>query len=353
MTLEEHIDDIRKGLKDGTFKDENDVCEFIVKRLLQALDWNIYDRGVVIREYPVKSGENSGRADFALFHPPSAPSIFPKILIEVKRVGRIDASAEEQLFRYAYHKGVPVLILTDGKGWHFFYGTGEGSYDERRVCVINLEEMDSGKNAELLRRYLKYRSVCAGEAREAIIADHHTVVRQQRITNALPEAWTALIEEADELLRDVVADKVRELCGDEPSHDQVLDFLSNLESRQTPERLIAQTQRTPSSGSGSASSGSGQKPLLRFTRLDVTINGETIAKPNGTDTFVEVIKRLGIDRLYNLGVDWVTISEPSRKHRKIGRYYITTHGDTKTLKRRLEKAASGLEVQLTVKTVPK
>ncbi len=342
MTLEEHIDEIRKGLKDGTFRDENDVCEFIVKRLFQALDWNIYNRQVFIREYPV----NSGRVDFALFHPPSAP----KILVEVKRVGKINAGAEEQLFSYAYHNGVPVLILTDGKEWHFFYGPGEGSYDERRVRIINLEEMDNGESAELLHRYLKYESVCTGEAREAIVTDHLAVVRQQRIANALPKAWTALVEEADELLRDVVAEKVKELCGDEPAAHQVLDFLKSLESRQASGSTITQTQRAPSSGSGVTASGSGR---LQLTRLEVTMNGETIAERNGTDTFVKVLERLGLDHVYNLGVSWVTISQPSQKHRIVGKYYIITLGSTKTLKRRLEKAASGLEVQLTVKTVSK
>ena len=343
MTLEEHIDDIRKGLKDGTFRDENDVCEFIVKRLFQALDWNIYNRQVFIREYPV----NSGRVDFALFHPPSAP----KILVEVKRVGNINAGAEEQLFSYAYHNGVPVLILTDGKEWHFFYGPGEGSYDERRVRIINLEEMDNGESAELLHRYLKYESVCTGEAREAIVTDHLAVVRQQRIANALPKAWTALVEEADELLRDVVAEKVRELCGDEPSADQVLDFLKNLEGKRANTGPIAGTQGALFNESGGTSSGSDRKPL---TRLDVTMNGETIAEHNGTDTFAKIIsERLGVERIYNLGVSWITTSQPKRTFRQFGKYYVSMVGDTETLKKRLENAASRLGVQLTIKIVPK
>lgn len=342
MTLEVHIDVIRTELRDGIFKDEDDVCEFIVKRLLQALGWDIFNRQVFIREYSV----NSGRVDFALFHPPSAP----KILIEVKRIGKIDASAEEQLFSYAYHNGVPVLILTDGKKWHFFYGTGEGSYDERRVRLIDLEEMDSGKSAELFRRYLDYQSVCAGEAKEAIVADHHAVVRQQRITNAFPEAWAALVEEADELLRDVVAEKVGELCGDEPSPDQVLDFLRSLESRQTSRSHSVRAKRASSDRRNSTSIGSSRKSP---TRLKVKMNGETIAERNGSTTFVEVIKRLGVERVYNLNVSWVTTSEPSRMHREVGRYYIITHGSTEELQNRIEKAASELGDQLTVEKIPK
>ena len=343
MTLEAHIDKIRKGLSDGIYIDEADVCESIVAWLLmEDLSWPSGEPGIIKRQYPA----GTGKVDFALCYPP----LKPKILVEVKRVGQIDVSAEEQLFRYAFDKGVPVLVLTDGKKWHFFYGTGEGSYDERRVRIIDLEELNSRESAELLRRYLEYESVCSGKVRQAIEADHRAVARHQRITNALPEAWAALVQEANELLLGVVTEKVRELCGDEPSAHQVLDFLKNLESRPTSESLITRTQRTPSGGSESTSSGSGR---LRLTRLEVTMNGETIAERYGTDTFVEVIKRLGIERVYDLDVSWVATSEPSQKHRRVRRFYIVTLGSTKTLKKRLEKAASGLRVQLTIRIVPR
>ena len=314
MALEEHIDDIRKGLKDGTFKDENDVCEFIVKRLLQALDWNIYDRGVVIREYPVKSEENSGRADFALFHPPSAPSIFPKILIEVKRVGRIDTSAEDQLLRYAFNKGVSVLILTDGREWHFVYTPGAGPFNERIVCTIDLEKMDSEKCAELFRKYLRYESVCKGKARQAIEAAYHNVEKHRQMKEILPKAWNELVQQARESLINIVTEKVKELCGDEPAAHQVLDFLKSLESRQASGSTITQTQRAPSNGSGVTASGSGRKPP---TRLVVTMNGETVAERNGTDTYFKILERLGVDCVYKLGVKWIGTSALTERIEKL------------------------------------
>ena len=343
MTLEAHIDKIRKGLSDGIYIDEADVCESIVAWLLmEDLSWPSGEPGIIKRQYPA----GTGKVDFALCYPP----LKPKILVEVKRVGQIDVSAEEQLFRYAFDKGVPVLVLTDGKKWHFFYGTGEGSYDERRVRIIDLEEINSRESAELLRRYLEYESVCSGKVRQAIEADHRAVARQQRITNALPEAWAALVQEANELLLGVVTKKVRELCGDEPSANQVLDFIKSLKRRQTHENRISQTQGGPSHGSEDTSSGSGRK---QPTRLDVTMNGEIISEPIATGTFVEVIRRLGVNRVYNLNFPWITPSKPQQKSRQIGNYHVRTTYSTKSFKRKLERIASRLGVQLTIKIVPK
>ena len=116
MTLKEHIDDICNNLVKQVFTSEALVSEGIVRRLLDALGWPRFNPQVVIPEYPVEGG----RVDFALCHPPSKPLVF----IEVKQVGKIEG-AEKQLFEYAFHKGVPVVILTDGKEWYFSTQAGK------------------------------------------------------------------------------------------------------------------------------------------------------------------------------------------------------------------------------------
>jgi predicted type IV restriction endonuclease len=50
----------------------------------------------------------------------------------VKQVGQSDR-AERQLFEYAFHDGVPMAILTDGREWNFFLPGEQGDYGERRV----------------------------------------------------------------------------------------------------------------------------------------------------------------------------------------------------------------------------
>ena len=112
MDLADDIDDIRARIRSGGFTNEASVSQGIVLRLLHALQWPQYNTQVVYPEYPL---EGSLRVDFALCHPPGKPIGF----IEVKKIGQSDG-AERQLFEYAFHKGVPLAILTDGREWNVF-----------------------------------------------------------------------------------------------------------------------------------------------------------------------------------------------------------------------------------------
>ena len=95
-TLAAEIDAIRTGLEHGRYSNEAAVSQGIVSTLLSGLGWKTSDTTVVYPEY----GIDTGRVDYALCHPP----LTPIVLIEVKRVGKIDG-AEEQLFSYAFHQG--------------------------------------------------------------------------------------------------------------------------------------------------------------------------------------------------------------------------------------------------------
>jgi len=115
--VKEDLLDIRAGIATGRYVNETTVSQGIVQRLLHSLGWPVYDTEVVAPEYSL-SGR---RADYALCHPPREPVI----LVEVKQVGQ-SKGADRQLFEYAFHKGVPMAILTDGQEWNFFLPTEQG-----------------------------------------------------------------------------------------------------------------------------------------------------------------------------------------------------------------------------------
>ncbi len=346
MTLKEHIDDIRKGLETGQYGNEAAVSLGILLRLLGALGWPTYDTQVVIPEYGVKGT----RVDFALCHPPSKPCVF----IEVKKVGNIDG-AEQQLFEYAFHEGVPIAILTDGRKWRFFHPTAQGNYGERKVCELNLSEGNSEENTKCFKRYLNYEAIQTGEAIEAVKADYEKVVQQRQVATRLPEAWSKLVEEADEFLLHAVAEKTESLCGYKPTDEQVLDFLKDLERKTELDR------RGPSSPSGqptqSRARGTQNTPQKR---LVVTMsNGEVIDHNTAATTFAEVIEKLGIERVRDLKhkvgrLPLISTSkDPILGQRKSGRYYIMTNTNTKKKKAILEKIASELDERLKVEIVEK
>ncbi len=219
MTLIEHIDDIRNHLKEGAFTNEAAVSKDIVLRLLGVLKWETYTPKVIMQEYPVEGR----RVDFALCHPKAKPVIF----IEVKQVGNIDG-AEKQLFEYAFHKGVPILVLTDGQKWRFFHPVGLGNYKDRLVHELDFITENSEEIANRLSRYLNYDSVRVGEAFKVIAADYQNIVDEREIQKGLTKAWNSLLSKSDERLLKIMIEKTTEICGKRPTPEHVVTFLQNL-----------------------------------------------------------------------------------------------------------------------------
>ncbi len=79
--------------------------------------------------------------------------------------------------------------------------------------------------AARLNRYLHYDAIVSGAAIEAAREDYRNVSRDRQMKSTLPKAWTRLLEEEDELLIELVADRVESLCGYKPDPDTVARFL--------------------------------------------------------------------------------------------------------------------------------
>lgn len=216
--MKEHLLHIQENIRAGLFINEAAVSQGIVLRILQVLGWPIFDSRVVSPEY----GVEGRRVDFALCHPPSKPLVF----IEVKQVGQSEG-ADRQLFEYAFHLGVPMAVLTDGQEWHFYLPGEQGLYQERRVYKLDLLERNVEECETRLKRYLDYQALCSGKALEEARRDYQGVSKDRQITLTLPTAWAKLMGEPDELLIELVADKVESLCGYKPDPDAVASFLTN------------------------------------------------------------------------------------------------------------------------------
>ena len=221
MELKEHIDDIRNRLEQKLFPNETAVRQGIVDRLLNALGWQTLDTQRVFPEYPI----DGGRVDYALCHPPGKPIV----LIEVKRVGKIEG-AEKQLFEYAFHEGALILILTDGQRWRFFHPSGAGSYQERLVRELDLIADGSEESSECLFKYLMYTAVQAGIAGQVIAEDYQEILQHREVHRHLPEAWENLLSGTSgnsEFLIEAVQSETHRLCGNRPTYEQVLAFLDD------------------------------------------------------------------------------------------------------------------------------
>lgn len=193
-------------------------------RLLSTLGWDTYDTELVIPEYSIQGR----RVDFALCHPRKKPLVF----IEVKQVGHAEG-AEQQLFEYAFHQGIPLAILTDGQEWHFFLPGEQGQYQERRVYKLDIVERDIDESCNRFNRYLDHSRIIDGSAINSARDDYRNVSKQREIKDTLPIAWSKLIDEKEEILLELLSDKVESLCGYKPELDLVEKFFENISDYKT------------------------------------------------------------------------------------------------------------------------
>ena len=209
------VREIQSRLKTGQFANEASVSQGAVLPILQALEWPIFDAQVVCPEYTLENR----RVDYALCHQVRRPEVF----IEVKQVGQSEG-ADRQLFEYAFHAGVPLAILTTGQEWHFYLPAEQGTYQERRIYKLDLLERTPEECASRLIRYLSSERVAGGESLAAAREDYKGLAREREISETLPTAWRRLVEEQDDLLIELVATKVEEICGYKPDSETVARF---------------------------------------------------------------------------------------------------------------------------------
>lgn len=217
--MQDLLDRVRERLADGAYINEAAVSHGILVPLLQRLGWDCSDPDQVIPEY--SSGR--GRVDFALCTAGRRPAVF----IEVKGVGR-SVDGDRQLFEYAFHEGVPICLLTDGRDWSFYLPSGQGSYDERRVYRLQLDDRSSAEAEQVFVRYLARPRITSGEAIDDATRDYRDAAAKRDASRALPRAWNELISEGEELLIELVGDKAEALCGFRPPDKAVAEFLAGL-----------------------------------------------------------------------------------------------------------------------------
>lgn len=227
---------MQRDLRAGRFANEAAVSQGVVLPLLYELAWPVFDTRTVAPEYALEGR----RVDYALCDRTEQPRVF----LEVKRVGQSEGG-DRQLFEYAFVRGVPLAVLTDGQEWSFYLPGEQGHYEERRVYKLDLLERSPDDSAERLRRYLTYDGVLDGSALNAARADYRDVTRQRQIEATLPRAWTALLQEQDTLLLDLLAEKVEDVCGFKPDLDTCSQFLSTIAPGAGPPRTTTIVRSQP------------------------------------------------------------------------------------------------------------
>ncbi len=218
--LKPTIEQIVARIKRGDYIDERAVEQGIVQPILRDLGWDIFNPKIVRQQFTIPSG---GRVDFALCRDDGSPLVF----IEAKRIGGIEGAAH-QLFNYAFHHGVPMLILTDGKDWKFYLCVGTGGPNEREFYTLALMKRDPTECAEVFEKCLARTSVYSGESLEWAQKQIQGKEKERKIQRAIPKAWREILTQPNELVRDVLVEKVADMCGHKPGLEQAENFLRDI-----------------------------------------------------------------------------------------------------------------------------
>ena len=211
--LSQAIRGIGNALRDGDFTNEAEVSSGVVRRLLAALDWPVYDTNVVIPEFAA----GRMRVDYALCHPKREAVV----LVEVKRPGGVKPDAEEQLFRYCVSVGVPIAVLTDGRMWHFFLPAGQGSYEERCFARLDLTADEGPELKRQLRRYLRYEEVKHGRSPHNAQQD----LTRVRLERACARAWRRLVEAPANEFLTLFMQEVRNVAALDPAEADAAEWI--------------------------------------------------------------------------------------------------------------------------------
>jgi hypothetical protein len=280
------IERIRERLAQGAYVNEAAISHGIVTPILNALGWDSADPEQMVPEFSIQRG----RVDFALFGLGHRPAVF----IEVKGIGRA-MDGDRQLFEYAFHQGVPLCVLTDGRGWSFYVPGGQGSYEDRRVYRLQLDDRVPEECARILNRYLERGRVRDGSAFEDAQRDYRDVAGRREATNSLPRAWHALIHEADERLVETLIDKTEALCGFKPADTDVLAFLRRLRPAEgaTP---IGRGKSRPGPAAVTREAvppaAAGNPPEAVDRSASFTMLGQQRSFPNAASALVELLRMI-------------------------------------------------------------
>lgn len=280
--LDDILNKVKQRLSEGAYPNEASVSIGIVAPVLRALGWDDSDPGQVIPEF----SSGGRRVDFALCATGSRPSIF----IEVKGVGKA-IEGERQLFEYAFHEGIPLCILTDGRDWSFFLPGAQGSYDDRRVYRLQIDQRPTSECVMVFSRYLSKLRVKSGEAVEDAMRDYRDKASRRDAARSLPDAWQRLVEQPDDLLIELISEQTERLSGFRPATEEVLFFLKGLQQKDFPQTLKAPKTTDRSTSTAPAVS---QTSFATGTKaISFHMFGAIRSAPNASMALIDILIEIG------------------------------------------------------------
>lgn len=203
--LRKEIEDIRRLLTAGAFRDEQHVRISLVTRICQALNWNVWDPTEYYTEYPVKqypknevTAEYPGRVDVALILTENNPDT-AEVFIEVKTPGKLQTEMQKgelQLQKYNFWDKSVISILTDGITWRFYLPSLSGAFGGMLFNQLNLLTDDPDQICHVMERVLDKNNF-SKKAKETA-QEMHMELKKIRMLESVKEDACRFAEQLDQ-----------------------------------------------------------------------------------------------------------------------------------------------------------
>ena len=222
MTMKERLETAINGIRADSkilALDEKSARAEVIDPILERLGWDKFGKEFV-REFSV----SDGRVDYALLNNGK-----PKVFIEAKRPNELLNPHQYQLLAYSGRYAVRLAALTNGLNWWFYLPLAEeGDAEERRFCQLDITRDDVSEACDLLSKFLSMENVASGAAVESAEAHLRRLQDARKVDKALPRAWKELIDGPDELLVELISERVKDLCGIEATAERIKLYLLEL-----------------------------------------------------------------------------------------------------------------------------
>jgi predicted type IV restriction endonuclease len=278
--------------------DEASTKMGVILPILKELGWNPFNVEEIHPEYSV----GSKNVDYSLRYGKKN-----KVFIEVKQTETDLDKHQPQLLNYSFSEGVRLAILTNGIAWWFYLPLHEGSWEQRKFYVIDIQHQLAEDIAQKFEDLLRKQNIISGAAITNAEKMLKIKLKGDEIRKSIPEAWNTLMTEQDQGLLDLIAEATERVIGYKPDDPTIAAFLSSnsfIVTTPFTAPVKPKTGRKKENGKENYTGTSLESFTFRGVRYDVRfwkdllIGISEIMLANHKDTFPQILNLVGRKRPY-------------------------------------------------------
>ena len=304
-TVAQAIAGIRKTFPnmDG-LDNEEDSKQFVIERILRALDWDLYDPKEIKKEFQV----DKDKVDYAL-HPnwPTAA-----VFIEAKKPAVNLENHQSQLLKYCFQQAVNLAVLTNGRTWWLYLPKYDGPQGEglhwtkKRFSPIDITSGTPASIGKKLERFLFKERVSSGKAVEDAQKEIDGEINDEIAEKGMVEAWNDLVATPSEDLIKLLTESTFQHCDVKPTKQRVRGFFQNHRGQFKASYIKPPQPELPTSGGNGLHKGRPSSFIFNGTRHDVRSSKEVLLKlceliyadPDRQGPFDQIMSVRGVKNLY-------------------------------------------------------